>query len=116
MPLENLSSKFKAFNWNCTEVKDGHSFKSLITSFKKKNKKDKPSVIIMNTIKGKGIKEFEEGIFSEEKAAYGDCRTNAEDLYQSHLTLFETQNPFFVNVCGKKIWLSKEPQLLKDYF
>ncbi len=59
LPLENLPSKFKAFNWNCTEVKDGHSFKSLITSFKKKNKKDKPSVIIMNTIKGKGIKEFE---------------------------------------------------------
>ena len=60
LPLENLPSKFKAFNWNCTEVKDGHSFKSLITSFKKKNKKDKPSVIIMNTIKGKGIKEFED--------------------------------------------------------
>ena len=63
-----------------------------------------------------GIKDFEEGIFSEEKAAYGDCRTNAEDLYQSHLTLFESQNPLFVNVCGKKIWLSKEPQLLKEYF
>jgi len=63
-----------------------------------------------------GIKEFEEGIFSEEKEAYGDCRTNAEDLYQSHLTLFESNNPLFVNVCGKKIWLSKEPQLLKDYF
>ena len=62
-----------------------------------------------------GIKEFEEGIFSEEKAAYGDCRTNAEDLYQSHLTLFESQNSLFVNVCGKKIWISKEAQLLKDY-
>ncbi len=63
-----------------------------------------------------GIKEFEEGIFSEEKEAYGDCRTNAEDLYQSHLTLFESNSPLFVNVCGKRIWLSKEPQLLKDYF
>ncbi|MEK9628927.1 MAG: hypothetical protein VW455_07880 [Nitrospinota bacterium] len=63
-----------------------------------------------------GIKQFEEGIFSEEKEAYGDCRTNAEDLYQSHLTLFESNDPVFVNVCGKKIWLSKEPQLLKDYF
>ena len=63
-----------------------------------------------------GIKEFEEGIFREEKEAYGDCRTNAEDLYQSHLTLFETDKPVFVNVCGKKIWLSDEPQLLKDYF
>jgi len=63
-----------------------------------------------------GIKEFEEGIFKEEKEAYGDCRTNAEDLYQAHLTLFESENPIFVNVCGKKLWLSDEPQLLKDYF
>ena len=30
LPLSNLSSKFKAFNWECLEVKDGHSFKSLI--------------------------------------------------------------------------------------
>jgi hypothetical protein len=63
-----------------------------------------------------GIKEFEEGIFKEEKEAYGDCRTNAEDLYQSHLTLFESENPNFINVCGKKIWLSDDPLLLKDYF
>lgn len=63
-----------------------------------------------------GIKEFEEGIFKEEKEAYGDCRTNAEDLYQAHLSLFEASDPLFVNVCGKKIWISEEPQLLKDYF
>lgn len=59
LPLTNLTNKFKAFNWNCVEVRNGHSFKSLITSFKKKNKKGKPLVIIVNTIKGKGIKEFE---------------------------------------------------------
>jgi transketolase len=40
-------------------VKDGHSFKSLISSFKRKNKKEKPLAIIVNTTKGKGIKEFE---------------------------------------------------------
>ena len=60
LPLENLVKKFKSFNWNCIEVKDGHSFKHLINSFKRKNKKGKPSVIIVNTIKGKGIKEFED--------------------------------------------------------
>ena len=60
LPLENLSNKFKAFNWNCIQVKDGHSFTSLISSFKKKNKKEKPLAIIINTIKGKGIKEFED--------------------------------------------------------
>ena len=60
LPLANLSSKFRAFNWDCIEVKDGHSFKSLIASFKKKNKKGKPLAIIVNTTKGKGIKEFED--------------------------------------------------------
>jgi len=60
LPLANLTSKFRAFNWNCIEVKDGHSFKSLIASFKKKNKKGKPLAIIVNTTKGKGIKEFED--------------------------------------------------------
>jgi len=60
LPLKSLSKKFKAFNWNCDEVKNGHSFKLLIESFKKKNKKGKPLAIIINTIKGKGIKEFED--------------------------------------------------------
>ena len=62
-----------------------------------------------------GIQKFEEGIFSEEKEAYGDCRTTAEDLYQSHLKLFESKGPLFVNVCGKRIWLSDTPLILKDY-
>jgi len=62
-----------------------------------------------------GIKKFEEGIFNEEKEAYGDCRTTAEDLYQSHLKLFEAPESVFINVCGKKIWLTDSPLLLKDY-
>ena len=52
---------------------------------------------------------------TEEKEIYGDSRTNAESLFQSHLKLFESKNPLFVNVCGNKIWLSEEPQLLKGY-
>ena len=32
----------------------------MVTSFKKKNKKGKPLVIIINTVKGKGIKGFED--------------------------------------------------------
>ena len=35
LPLDNLSSKFRAFNCNCIEIKDGHSFKDLIKGFKK---------------------------------------------------------------------------------
>lgn len=26
LPLNNLTKKFKAFNWNCRNVKNGHSF------------------------------------------------------------------------------------------
>lgn len=62
-----------------------------------------------------GIKMFEEGIFKEEKEAYGDCRTTAEGLYQAHLELFECKEPVFINVCGKRIWLSVAPLLLEDY-
>lgn len=62
-----------------------------------------------------GIQKFEEGIFNEEKEAYGDCKTTAEDLFQSHLKLFDNTDSVFINVCGKRIWLSDEPLLLKDY-
>ena len=62
-----------------------------------------------------GIQKFEEGIFNEEKEAYGDCRTTADDLYQSHLKLFESPEAIFINVCGIRIWLSDSPLLLKDY-
>ena len=59
LPLESLSKKFKAFNCNCIEIKNGHSFKSLINGFNKIKKLGRPNVIITHTIKGKGIKEFE---------------------------------------------------------
>lgn len=59
LPLENLEKKFKSFNINCINVKNGHSFESIISALRKKRKKDKPIAIIFNTIKGKGIKKFE---------------------------------------------------------
>jgi len=59
LPLNNLKKKILSFNWNCEEVKDGHSFKDLYNCFSKIKKNNKPTAIILNTIKGKGIKEFE---------------------------------------------------------
>ncbi len=58
LPLDSLSNKIKSFNCNCISIRDGHSFKNLIPALSKKTK-NKPTVIIANTIKGKGIKEFE---------------------------------------------------------
>ena len=59
LPLNNLYNKFKAFNCNCIELKRGHDFKSIFKAFKKIKKNNKPNVIIAHTVKGKGIKEFE---------------------------------------------------------
>ena len=59
LPLDDLPAKFKAFNWDCTEVNDGHSFDELFCALKQKSKLVKPKVFILHTIKGKGIKAFE---------------------------------------------------------
>ncbi len=59
LPLDNLAAKFKAFNWDCFEVSDGHSFDELIRALQQTNKKSKPRALIVHTIKGKGIKAFE---------------------------------------------------------
>lgn len=59
LPLENLAAKFDAFNWDCEEVMDGHSFDQLIPALGKPSKISKPRVLIIHTIKGKGIKAFE---------------------------------------------------------
>jgi transketolase len=59
LPLDNLLKKFKSFNFNCVDVKNGHSFRSIISALRKRNIKNKPKVVIVNTIKGRGIKEFE---------------------------------------------------------
>ena len=58
LPLSNLKKKFNAFNFNTIEIKDGHNFTSINKKFKF-SKKNKPTVFIIHTIKGKGIKKFE---------------------------------------------------------
>ena len=59
LPLSNLKSKIKSFNWNCLQVKNGHSFQNLNKVFSTLPKNNKPTAVILNTIKSKGIKEFE---------------------------------------------------------
>ena len=62
-----------------------------------------------------GVDNYLNGIVQEEKV-FGDSPTQPENLKQAHLELFKAENPVFVNVCGSKLWLTDEPQLLKDYF
>ena len=59
LPLESLSAKFRAFNWECEEIMDGHSFDQLVPALEKTSSLSKPRVLIVHTIKGKGIRAFE---------------------------------------------------------
>lgn len=58
LPLGSLKKKIESFDLSVTEIKDGHSFIEMQKKIKIR-KNSKPQVFIFNTIKGKGIKEFE---------------------------------------------------------
>jgi len=53
--LSNLASKWKSFGWHCQEI-NGHHFQEIIDAIEKaKNEKERPSIIIAKTVKGKGV-------------------------------------------------------------
>ena len=60
--LESLANKWKAFGWNVLEI-DGHNHSKIKNALiKSKEAKIKPTVIIANTVKGKGISFMENNI------------------------------------------------------
>jgi len=72
--LEPLAKKWESFGWKAIEV-DGHDFQSLLGAFDQVGKtKDKPTVIIANTVKGKGVS------FMEGQAGWHGKAPNTEQL------------------------------------
>lgn len=54
-----IDKKFEAFGWNVLVI-DGHNFDEIIAAIEKaKNYKEKPTAIICNTVKGKGVSFME---------------------------------------------------------
>ncbi len=59
MNISPLANKWKAFGWNAIEV-NGHSIEELLGAFKEAEEhEDAPTVIIANTVKGKGVSFME---------------------------------------------------------
>ncbi len=59
MPLEPLAAKWEAFNWHVQTI-DGHDFSQIIGAVGEAHAVfDRPSVIIANTIPGKGVSFME---------------------------------------------------------
>ncbi len=57
--IESIEKKFKAFGWKSVKVEDGHSIEQIENAYTLAQEKKKPCVIIMKTIKGKGISFLE---------------------------------------------------------
>ncbi|WP_238907610.1 transketolase [Clostridium sp. YIM B02506] len=73
MALDNLKDKWTSFGWEVVEV-DGNNIEELLKAFNNiPLKKDKPTMVIANTVKGKGISFMENvtkwhhGVLSEEQ-------------------------------------------------
>jgi len=59
MPIEPVANKWRAFNWNVIEV-DGYDFKQILGAIDEaRSVRNKPTVIVAYTTKGKGVEFME---------------------------------------------------------
>jgi transketolase len=59
MPIEPVADKWRAFNWNVMEI-DGHDMKQIVEALETvKTVKGQPTIIIAETVKGKGVSYME---------------------------------------------------------
>ncbi len=77
MPLDPLVDKWRAFGWNSWEI-DGHDLNQIVDSVAKADDgSKKPTMIIANTIKGKGIS------FMENEAMWHGTPPNDEQFQRA---------------------------------
>jgi len=78
--INPLDAKLKAFNWNVVEI-DGHNIEEIYNALENSRKSDKPTAIIANTVKGKGVSFMENQCGWHGKAPCDeDCQRALEEL------------------------------------
>ncbi|MFI3300702.1 MAG: transketolase [Candidatus Gastranaerophilales bacterium] len=80
--LDNLADKIKAFNWEVLEI-DGHNLDEIHSAIKLAKSNSKPTAIIANTVKGKGVS------FMENNAGWHGKAPNTAD-FEKALSELET--------------------------
>lgn len=79
MPMGNVADKVRSFGWNVIEI-DGHDMRQIYDALmQSKEEKNKPTFIVANTIKGKGVS------YMEGKASYHGRPPADEDEYEQAL-------------------------------
>jgi len=82
MSLEPLLSKWQAFGWYTMEI-DGHNISQILSALDEAEKiKNKPTVIIAHTVKGKGV-SYAENIVGYHGIVPKDGRSGKESLDQA---------------------------------
>lgn len=75
--VEPIADKWRAFGWNVIDI-DGHCFKSLLEAFSLAElETNKPTVIIAETVKGKGVK------FMENRPEWHGAAPNVDELTEA---------------------------------
>lgn len=84
--MEPMADKWRTFNWNVIEVKDGHNHNDLKQAFMV-DAENMPKVIIARTVKGKGVSFMENNILWHYRDPQGEFYKQAlkelEDAYNA---------------------------------
>lgn len=74
MPTDPVDQKFEAFNWHVIRI-DGHDFDQILAALAEaRNTADRPTAILMTTVKGKGVS------YMENNAGWHGKAPNAEEF------------------------------------
>jgi transketolase len=85
MDIEPIADKWRAFNWNVLTI-DGHDYQQIAGAFgKARETKGKPTFIIAETVKGKGVS------FMENQIGWHGVAPNKEQLSKAVAELQQAQ-------------------------
>ncbi len=82
MTVEPLADKWRAFGWRVVEV-NGHNMKDILTALHTAKTMRHPTVILMRTVKGKGVS------FMEDNAAWHGAAPDDEQLVKAIVEIQE---------------------------
>ena len=82
MTVEPLADKWRAFGWRVVEV-NGHNMKDILTALHTAKTMRHPTVILMRTVKGKGVS------FMEDNAAWHGAAPDDEQLVMAIVEIQE---------------------------
>ena len=76
--LGDIAAKFEQFGWYAQDVHDGHDVEQIAAAIARaKAQSEKPSVIVLNTVKGKGYSKIEGSVGSHNMQVNADMMAEA---------------------------------------